>query len=96
VRDAAAATHYLKPRDRFLNWTVRQVCERCHLIAQNSRFLVLLATGRWPNLASRALKLVCQRITGDWKVQSGHPVLLVETFVDPNRFWGTCYKAAGW
>jgi hypothetical protein len=91
----SAALH-LKPRDRFLKWTARQVCERRHLIAQNSRFLVLPATGRWPNLASRVLKLVCQRIAGDWQVQFGHPVLLVETFVDPNRFRGTCYKAAGW
>jgi hypothetical protein len=91
----SAALH-LKPRDRFLKWTARQVCERRHLIAQNSRFLVLPATGRWPNLASRALKLVCQRLAGDWQAQFGHPVLLVETFVDPNRFRGTCYKAAGW
>jgi hypothetical protein len=91
----SAALH-LKPRDRFLKWTARQVCERRHLIAQNSRLLVLPATGRWPNLASRALKLICQRLAGDWKAQFGHPVLLVETFVDPNRFRGTCYKASGW
>ena len=91
----SAALH-LKPRDRFLQWTARQVCQRRHLIAQNSRFLVLPATGRWPNLASRAIKLVCQRLAGDWQAQFGHPVLLVETFVDPNRFRGTCYKAAGW
>jgi hypothetical protein len=91
----SAALH-LKPRDRFLKWTARQVCERRHLIAQNSRFLVLPATGRWPNLASRVLKLVCERLAGDWQAQFGHPVLLVETFVDPNRFRGTCYKASGW
>ena len=91
-----SAAWHLKPRDRFLQWTARQVCERRHLIAQNSRFLVLPATGRWPNLASRTLKLVCQRLAEDWQGQFGHPVLLVETFVDPNRFRGTCYKAAGW
>jgi hypothetical protein len=91
----SAALH-LKPRDRFLKWTARQVCERRHLIAQNSRFLVLPATGRWPDLASRVLKLVCQRIAADWQAQFGHPVLLVETFVDPNRFRGMGYKAAGW
>ena len=66
------------------------------MIAQNIRFLVLPATRRWPNLASRVLKLVCERLAGDWQAQFGHPVLLVETFVDPNRFRGTCYKAAGW
>ncbi len=87
---------HLKPRDRFLKWPARQVRERRHLIAQNSRFLVLPATGRWPNLASRTLKLVCQRLPADWRAQFGHPVLLAETFVDPNHFRGTCYKAAGW
>jgi hypothetical protein len=91
----SAALH-LKPRDRFLHWSARQVPQRRHLVAQNSRFLILPATGRWPNLASRVLKLVCQRLPGDWEKQFGHPVLLAETFVDPQRFRGTCYRAAGW
>lgn len=91
----SAALH-LKPRDRFLHWSARQVLERRHLIAQNSRFLVLASTGRWPNLASRVLKLVCARLSGDWREHFGHPVLLVETFVDPQRFRGTCYRAANW
>lgn len=64
-------------------------------MAQNSRFLILPATGRWPNLASRILKLVCDRLPEDWRRHFGHPVLLAETFVDPQRFRGTCYKAAG-
>jgi hypothetical protein len=87
---------HLKPRDQFLHWPARQVKERRHLVAQNSRFLVLPATGRWPNLASRVLKLVCARLPQDWQEQFGHPVLLVETFVDPERFKGTCYRAANW
>lgn len=91
----SAALH-LKPRDRFLHWTARQVKERRHLIAQNSRFLVLASTGKWPNLASRVLKLVCARIAKDWQSHFGCPVLLVETFVDPARFAGTCYRAANW
>jgi hypothetical protein len=91
----SAALH-LKPRDQFLHWPTRQVRERRHLIAQNSRFLVLPATGRWPNLASRVLKLVCERLPQDWEDQFGHRVLLVETFVDPARFKGTCYRAANW
>jgi hypothetical protein len=91
----SAALH-LKPRDRFLNWSARQVRERRHLIAQNSRFLVLPATGRWPNLASRVLKLACARLAQDWQNQFRQPVLLVETFVDPQRFRGTCYRAANW
>ena len=91
----SAALH-LKARDRFLHWSARQVKERRHLLAQNSRFLVLPATGQWPNLASRVLKLVCARLPQDWQDQFGHPVLLVETFVDPERFQGTCYRAAHW
>jgi len=91
----SAALH-LKPRDQFLNWSSREVSERRHLIAQNSRFLILPSIARWPNLASRILKLVCERLPWDWKEHFGHPVLLAETFVDPQRFRGTCYKAAGW
>lgn len=91
----SAALH-LKPRDRFLNWPARQVKERRHLLAQNSRFLVLPTTGRWPNLASRVLKLACARLAQDWQHAFGHPVLMVETFVDPQRFRGTCYRAANW
>ena len=91
----SAALH-LKPRDRFLHGSARQVKERRHLIVQNSRFLVLPTTGRWPNLASRVLKLACARLAQDWQDQFGHPVRLVETFVDPRRFRGTCYRAANW
>ena len=92
---SSAALH-VKPRDRFLQWSARQVRERRHLIAQNSRFLVLASTGRWPNLASRVLKLACARLTEDWPRQFGTSVLMVETFVDPQRFHGTCYRAANW
>jgi hypothetical protein len=79
-----------------LHWPTRQVKERRHLIAQNARFLVLAAPGQWPNLASRVLKLVCERLPQDWQKHFGYPVRVVETFVDPQRFRGTCYKAAGW
>jgi len=49
-----------------------------------------------PNLASRVLALTCRRLSADWAWAHGHPVLLAETFVDPTRFRGTCYLAAGW
>ena len=87
---------HLKLRDRWLRWSPRQVKERRHLVAQNSRFLVLAAPGQWPNLASRVLKLACARLAQDWQEHFGYPVRVVETFVDPQRFRGTCYKAAGW
>lgn len=92
---SSAALH-LKPRDRFLDWTARMVGDRRHLIAQNSRFLVLPTTGRWPNLASRVLRLVTDRLSADWEEHFGHPLRMVESFVDPQRFAGTCYRAAGW
>jgi hypothetical protein len=87
---------HLKIRDQWLHWPPRRVKERRHLIAQNSRFLVLAAPGQWPNLASRVLKLGCERLPQDWQEHFGYPVQVVETFVDPQRFRGTCYKAAGW
>lgn len=87
---------HLKLRDQWLHWSPRQVKERRHLIAQNARFLVLAAPGQWPNLASRVLKLVCERLPRDWQEHFGYPVQVVESFVDPLRFRGTCYKAAGW
>jgi Druantia protein DruA/DDE_Tnp_1-associated len=92
----SSAAFHIKPRDRWLHWSARQVEQRRHLLAQNQRFLVLAAPGRWPNLASRILKLTCDRLAADWRQHFGHPVLAVETFVDPQRFRGTCYKAAGW
>lgn len=87
---------HIKLRDQWLHWPARRVKERRHLIAQNSRFLVLGAPGQWPNLASRVLKLVCERLPADWQEHFGYPALVAETFVDPQRFRGTCYKAAGW
>ncbi len=87
---------HIKLRDQWLQWPPRQIKERRHLIAQNARFLVLAAPGQWPNLASRVLKLVCKRLPADWQEHFGYPVLVAETFVDPQRFRGTCYKAAGW
>jgi len=91
-----SAAYHIKLRDRWLHWTAAQVPERRHLIAQNSRFLVLAAPGQWPNLASRVLALTCARVPADWQQRYGYPVLGFETFVDPQRFRGTCYKAAGW
>jgi hypothetical protein len=92
----SSSAFHIKVRDRWLHWSPRQVKERRHLIAQNARFLVLAAPGQWPNLASRVLKLVCEQLARDWQKRFGYPVQVVETFVDPLRFRGTCYKAAGW
>jgi len=91
----ASAAFHLKPRERWLEWSPRQLEQRRHLIAQNARFLILGDKQRWPNLASYLLGQACARLSDDWQEQFGHPVLLVETFVDAQRFEGTCYRAAG-
>ena len=91
----SAALH-IKPRDQWLQWNPSDVPLRRHLIAQNSRFLVRANAHAYPNLASCILSQVAQRIAADWQQAFGHPVLALETFIDPQRFRGTCYKAAGW
>jgi hypothetical protein len=82
-------------RDAWIGWGRVLHYQRLHLIANNTRFLVLPA-GRLPNLASRVLALNLRRLSGDWQQIHGHPLLLAETFVDPARFTGTCYRAANW
>lgn len=81
-----------RPRDRWIGWTQPIQWQRLHLIANNSRFLIL-TQHRIQNLASRVLSLNLKRLSNDWQQIHGHPILLAETFVD-NRFKGTCYKAA--
>ena len=92
----ASAAFHLKPRESWLQWTPRQLEQRRHLIAQNSRFLILGPKRSWRNLASYLLGQACARLSNDWQREFGSPVLLVETFVDPQRFEGTCYRAANW
>ena len=82
-------------RDAWIGWTRERQFARLHLIANNARFAVLPA-GRVPNLASRALGLSLRRLPGDVRDAHGHPVLLAETFVDPSRYAGTCYRASNW
>lgn len=67
-----------------------------HLVAQNSRFVILADRQQRPNLASRSLSLCLKRVSHDWQQQYGHPILLVESFVDRQLFRGTAYKASGW
>ncbi len=71
-------------RDRLIGWTREQQFRRLRLVANNTRFLVLPGA-RVPNLASRVLGLSLRRLSQDMKAQTGHPVLLAETFVDPAR-----------
>ena len=66
-----------------------------HLIANNARFLILPECAA-ANLASRVLGLSLRRLSGDFRAMHGHPILIAETFVDPARFTGACYRAANW
>src|SRR5574341_1391555 len=91
----AAAALKSGPRDRWIGWTEALRVRRLHLIANNVRFLILPGA-HLPNLASRILATTCRRLSRDWQACYGHPILLAETFVDPTRFAGTCYRAAGW
>ena len=91
----AAALH-CAARDRWIGWSSLQRRQRLFPVAHQSRFLLLTAPGAAPRLASRVLGLALRRLPGDWLALHGHAVLLAETFVDPARFAGTCYRAANW
>lgn len=90
-----AAAYALKDRDGWIGWTQEQRQKRLKFIAQNRRFLILGGKGE-ANLASRILGLCTKRLASDWEKRYAHPLFALETFVDPERFEGTCYRAAGW
>ncbi|MGC8489644.1 MAG: ISAs1 family transposase [Clostridia bacterium] len=83
-------------RDRWIGWTPQQKQRRLKYVAQNGRFLLLTGARTVPNLASRVLAMSVRRLAEDWRAVHGHPVVLAETFVNGERFPGTCYRAAGW
>jgi hypothetical protein len=86
---------HTKAREMKIRWTPRQRARRLGLVVNNSRFLVLPERTRYPNLASRVLGLCLKRLSADWQAQWGHPVILVESYVDESQYRGTCYRACG-
>jgi len=90
-----AAAWKCAARDRWIGWDLRYQYDRLHLIANNARFLILPGQ-HFPNLASRILSLCERRLKQDWSERFGHPLWLLETFVDPRYFHGTIYRAANW
>jgi hypothetical protein len=92
----SSAAFHLRARDAWIGWTDQQRHARRHLLACNARFLILRPKARTPNLASRLLSRNLHRLSQDWLDHYAHPILLAETFVDPERFEGTCYRAANW
>jgi hypothetical protein len=82
-------------RDCYIGWTAKQRKRNLHLIVNNSRFLILPWV-KSRNLASRILSLVCKQIRDDWQARYNYSPVLLETFVEIDRFTGTCYRAANW
>jgi hypothetical protein len=91
----SSAARHLAPRDRFIGWSPAARRQRLRYLAYNARFLIL----PWvevPHLASHLLGRVARVIAADWERVYGHPVVYLETFVEPERYRGTCYRAANW
>jgi hypothetical protein len=91
----SSAPRHLGPRDRFIGWSAEARRRNIHLLAYNSRFLILPWV-RVPHLASHILGRMARLLPTGWQEVYGHPVYYLETFVDPQRFQGTCYRAANW
>lgn len=91
----SSAPRHLGERDRFIGWSPKARLKNIHLLAYNTRFLIL----PWvevPHLASHLLGRIARCLSADWQRLYGHPIYYLETFVDPQRFRGTCYRAANW
>lgn len=91
----SAAAFHIKDRDQFIGWSAERCRRRRRLLANNSRLLVL-PDCHFPNLISRFMKLMLGQLSLDWQARWGHPIALVETFVDPRYYTGTAYKVSGW
>jgi len=90
-----ASAWKVAPRDRWIGWSHEQRISRLHLIVNNARFL-LLPWVHVHNLASWVLSHAAGRVPGDFQARYGYRPVLLETFVERDRFHGTCYEAANW
>lgn len=91
----SSAPRHLGARDRFIGWSAEARRRNIRFLAYNTRFLIL----PWvavSHLASHILSRIARRLPADWQAMYGHPIYFLETFVDPERFRGTCYRAANW
>ena len=91
----SSAPRHLGSRDRYIGWDAAARRRHIRFIAYNTRFLILPWV-RVEHLASHILGRMAARICEDWQRLYGHPIYFLETFVDPERFRGTCYRAANW
>jgi hypothetical protein len=90
-----SAPRHLGPRDRFIGWSPEQRRRNIHLLAYNTRYLILPWV-KVPHLASHILGRMAKLLPEDWTRVYGHPVHFLETFTDPAKYKGTCYRAANW
>ena len=91
----SSAPRHIGARDRYIGWDQQARRRNIRLIAYNTRFLILPWV-KAPHLASHILGRMAARLSSDWEQMYGHPIYFVETFVDSERFRGTCYRAANW
>jgi Domain of unknown function (DUF4338) len=91
----SSAPRHIGSRDRYIGWSAEARRRNLRLIAYNTRFLILPWV-RVKHMASHMLGRMAARISEDWQQMYGHPIYFLETFVDPERFRGTCYRAANW
>lgn len=91
----SSAPRHLGSRDRYIGWSAEARRRNIRFIAYNTRFLILPWV-RVPHLASHLLGKMTSGLSRDWERMYGHPVYFAETFIDPGRFHGTCYRAANW
>jgi len=91
----SSAPRHLGSRDRYIGWSAEARRRNIRFLAYNTRFLILPWV-RVEHLASHILGRMAARISHDWQRMYGHPLYFLETFVDPERFRGTCYRAANW
>ena len=91
----SSAPRHLGSRDRYIGWDAEARRRNIRFIAYNTRFLILPWV-RVPHLASHILGKVTRALSDDWERMYGHPVYFAETFIDPGRFRGACYRAANW
>ena len=91
----SSAPRHLGSRDRFIGWNAEARRRNIRFLAYNTRFLILPWV-RVPHLASHLLGKMAQALSSDWERMYGHPIYFAETFIDPGRFRGTCYRAANW
>jgi len=91
----SSAPRHIASRDRYIGWSAEARRRNLRFLAYNTRFLILPWV-RVPHLASHILGRVAGQLATDWERMYGHAVYFAETFIDPGRFRGTCYRAANW